>query len=126
MTDIAATVESYFALWTEPDPVRRQKLIASTFEEDATYVGPALGGNGHDGIGDLATQLQEPLGGYRFNRTSDVDVHHDRVRYSWEIVPPGSKAPLAAGVDFGVIAPDGRLKSITAFLDLAPAGLGEH
>jgi hypothetical protein len=120
MKDITPTIDRYFALWTEPDEERRRDLIAQTFAEDATYTGPLLGGTGHDGIGQLVTQINDNLGGHRFNRTSDIDSHHDAVRYSWEIVPPDADSPLAAGIDIGFLDEHGRLKSVTAFLDVFP------
>ncbi len=79
-----------------------------------------LGGTGHEGIGELAARLQENLGGHRFNRTSDIDRHHDAVRYAWEIVAPDTDSPFAAGIDIGFLDEHGRLKSVTAFLDVFP------
>ncbi len=124
MNDITPTIDRYFALWIEPDPERRRDLIAQTFTEEATYTGPLLGGEGHDGIGQLVAQLNQNLGGHRFNRTSDIDHHHDAVRYSWEIVPPGTDTPFAAGIDIGFVDEDGRLTSVTTFLDVFPEHAG--
>ena len=62
--------------------------------------------------------VQARFPGYRFRRTSEIDAHHDRVRFSWELSPDGDGA-LAGGLDVGVVA-DGRLRSITGFLDFAP------
>jgi hypothetical protein len=45
------------------------------------------------------------------------------VRFSWELGPDGAD-PLAGGLDVGVIA-DGRLRSITGFLDFAPSPNGQ-
>ena len=45
------------------------------------------------------------------------------VRFSWELGPDGA-APLAGGLDVGVIA-DGRLRSITGFLDFTPSPNGQ-
>ncbi len=58
---------------------------------------------------------------HRFRLTGAVDSHHDRLRFAWELVGPSSFGPIFAGVDFGVVAPDGRLRAITGFLDHAPA-----
>ena len=62
--------------------------------------------------------VQARFPGFRFARTSDVDAHNDRLRFSWALGPEGSEA-LAGGIDFGVLAGD-RLQSITGFLDFAP------
>ena len=52
-----------------------------------------------------------------------VDAHSGHVRFGWHLAPDGGPA-LAAGVDFGVIAGDGRLETITGFLDHAPRPAG--
>ena len=64
--------------------------------------------------------VQEQLPGYRLRLASAVDAHNDRVRFQWE-AGGTAEAPLHfVGTDFGVIANDGRLRSITGFLDEAP------
>ena len=49
----------------------------------------------------------------------------NRVRFAWELAADG-QPPLVAGVDFGVLAPDGRLRTITGFLDRVPTGAAGH
>jgi len=50
-----------------------------------------------------------------------VDGFADRLRFSWELYPPGADAPLVAGTDFATVAADGRLWAVTGFLDLMPS-----
>jgi hypothetical protein len=126
MTEVTQVIDNYFSLWNESDPDRRRELISETFTEDASYRGPWLGGTGHEGIETLASELHEHLGEYRFNRVSEIDTHHDFVRYSWEVIPAAGEPLFAAGVDFGVMNPDGRLQSVATFLDVAPVAAGEH
>ena len=58
--------------------------------------------------------------GHRFYRTSGVDVHHDQLRFAWEL--RGSDgAVAAAGIDVGGLASDGRLSRITGFFGEVPA-----
>jgi hypothetical protein len=64
--------------------------------------------------------VQEQLPGYRLRLASVVEAHNNRVRFQWE-AGGTAEAPLHfIGTDFGFIADDGRLKSITGFLDQAP------
>lgn len=63
--------------------------------------------------------VQDKFPGYRMRRTGEIDAHHDRVRFTWELGSEGGGA-LAGGLDVGVIA-DGRLETITRFLDFAPS-----
>ncbi len=78
-----------------------------------------MGGEGHDRIDAMTAGVQARFPGLRFRRTSNVDAHHDRVRFGWELGPDGGPA-LAGGLDVGVVV-DGRLQTVTGFLDFAPA-----
>ena len=123
-TDVAQVIDRYIAIWNETDPAMRRDLIARTWTEDGSYVDPLMHGEGHDGIDAMTAGVQAQFPGLRFRRSGDVDAHNDRVRFAWELGPEGGQA-LAGGVDFGLIA-DGRLHSMTGFLDFAPAANGRQ
>jgi hypothetical protein len=120
---MTALVDRYIAIWNERDPETRRQLIAQTWTEDARYVDPMLQGDGTEGIDAMTAGVQAQFPAHQFRRTGDVDAHHDRIRFTWELAENGS-APLIAGVDFGMVAGDGRLTAITGFLDLIPDGVG--
>ena len=126
MTDVTAVIDRYFTLWTEPDTARRQDLIAQTFTEDVSYVTPQFTAHGHQAIENLATELSGHLPGFRYLRASDIDAHNDRVRVSWEVVPPQGSVRFAGGVNFCEVAPDGRLSAITGFTDFLAHPDGAH
>ena len=121
MTDFDIVIDRYIAVWNETDPQRRRDLIAVTWTDDASYLDPLMSGDGPDGIDAIVSGVQERFPDHSFRRTGAVDAHHDRVRFGWELVPSNGQTPLVAGVDFGVVAADGRLRAITGFLDSAPA-----
>jgi hypothetical protein len=50
---------------------------------------------------------------------SELDVHHDAVRYGWELVDPEGSIVLA-GTDIGTLDTDGRLSRITGFFGPLP------
>jgi hypothetical protein len=52
--------------------------------------------------------------GHKFKRTSDVDAHHDRARFAWELGLEGGPF-LVKGIDFATLAADGRLQAVTGF-----------
>ena len=122
MTDTISVIDGSIAIWNETDPGQRRDLIARTWTHDASYLDPLMTAEGHDGIDAMVAGVQVQFPGHRFRRTSEVDAHHDRVRFSWELGPEGGPA-LAGGLDVGVLV-DGRLASITGFLDAAPAAPG--
>jgi len=79
-----------------------------------SYLDPMFSAEGHEALDQLVAGVHERFPGYRFRQTEPVDAHHDRVRWGWEFGEPGA-APLVAGVDFAVLAADGRLGEVTGF-----------
>jgi hypothetical protein len=117
MTDINTVVHGYIASWNETSPDRRRELVAETFADDATYVDPMLSGHGHDGIDAMIAAAQSQFPGHRTELTAGPDAHHDRVRFAWELLGADGEGRVAAGVDFATVADDGRLRSVTGFLE---------
>jgi hypothetical protein len=120
MSNITELIDRYFAMWNEADGKRRRDLIAQVWTESASYVDPMLQAEGHAGIDAMVQGVHERFPGHRFRRTGEVDAHHDRVRFKWELGPDGGPA-IVKGVDFGVIAGGKRLAAITGFFDQVPA-----
>jgi len=116
MTDVATVIDTYIASWNEADAERRRRLVAQTWSEDASYVDPLMSGEGQDGIDAMIAAAQEQFPGHRFALVDGPDAHHDRVRFTWKLVPDNGGEPVAVGFDFGTLAPDGRLQSVTGFL----------
>jgi SnoaL-like domain len=116
MTDAARIAERYIDLWNETDEQSRRKLIASAWTEDAIYVDPMMTGQGHSEIDALIGAVHERFPGFSFALAGVVEGHNDRVRFSWTLGAPDA-GPIAHGTDFGLVAADGRLKSVTGFLD---------
>lgn len=113
-TDLTITVDAYLAAWSEPDTDRRAQLIANVWAHDGRLVDPPLTGEGHGGISAMAEALQQLYPGHRFRRVSDVDAHHDSLRFAWELIGPDGAVALE-GLDVGQVADDGRLVRITGF-----------
>jgi hypothetical protein len=119
MTDATQLVDRYIAMWNAEDAASRRDLVAGTWVEGGHYVDPLMEGQGHAGIDAMVAGVQERFPGHKFTRTSDVDAHNGRVRFGWALAADG-QPPLVAGIDFGVLAADGRLQSITGFIDQMP------
>jgi hypothetical protein len=124
MSNLTDLIDRYIAMWNETDAKRRRDLIARVWSENASYLDPLMQGEGHSGIDAMVNGVQERFPGHRFRRTSDVDAHHDRVRFAWELAPEKGPA-LVSGIDFGVVAGD-RLQAITGFLDQVPAATAQR
>jgi SnoaL-like domain len=115
MTDVTTLIDGYIAM-CETDPERRRTLVAEVVTDDATYVDPLMEGEGQDAIDELIAGAQAQYPGHRFVLAGASEAHHDRVRFTWHLVPDGGHA-VAVGRDVGVIAGDGRLRDVVGFLE---------
>ncbi|AWK89148.1 nuclear transport factor 2 family protein [Azospirillum thermophilum] len=122
MTDAALIAQTYVATWNETDPARRAAMLAEHWAGDARYLDPLMSGIGHVEIGALIAAAQQRFPGFRFALHGKADGHNDRVRFSWSLAPAGSD-PVVIGTDFVELAADGRIRSVTGFLDRVPAGV---
>lgn len=118
MTNPVDIAETYIAAWNETDAAARKAMIADTWTGDATYVDPMAAVEGHAGVDALIAGVQERFPGFRFALIGEPDGHGEHVRFSWGLGPDGADAPIK-GTDY-VRVEDGRLKSVTGFLDQLP------
>ena len=115
-SDLNNLINHYIDAWNATDAERRRELVGAVWTEDGTYVDPHVSASGHDGIAAMIGQTQQELPGHRFELCFGPDAHNDRVRFDWRLIGPQDDAG-AAGVDFGTVAGDGRLSSVTGFLE---------
>lgn len=112
-------IDRYFDAWNETDAARRRDLIAATWTVDADYRDPLLSGAGHDGIDAMICAVHERFPHHTFRRTTEVDSFANRLRFSWELATPEGAA-IVKGSDFGQVDANGRLQTVTGFLDQVP------
>ena len=119
MSDVSTMVDTYLAMWNETDAARRSEIIAHAWTRDGRYVDPLLEAEGYAALSDMVTGVQARFPGHHFRRISGVDIHHDQLRFAWELAAPDG-AVVVAGIDVGALAPDGRLRRITGFFGNLP------
>jgi SnoaL-like protein len=119
MSDVTTIVDDYLAALSEGDTASRARLVSRAWDEDGRFVDPLLDVRGHEAIGGIAVAVREQFPGHTFQRTSGVDVHHDRVRFTWALVGPDGAVALS-GIDVGEVAEDGRLRQIVGFFGDVP------
>jgi len=117
VTPIGEVVDGYFAMWNEPDATRRREVIEATWTPDASYVDPMFDAEGPDALDAMVAGVHEQFPGHRFRPTGNVDAHNNRARWGWELVGPNGGSTVVSGVDFAVLAPDGRLREVTGFFE---------
>jgi len=112
----ATTVDRYFGMWNETDPGRRASLIRLAWAEGGRYADPLLAAQGHAALDAMVAGEQAQFPGHEFRRTSEIDAHHDCLRFTWELVGPDGSV-IVAGIDIAIVGSDGRLESVTGFFE---------
>jgi hypothetical protein len=120
MTDHVTIARRYIDLWNERGAGRRRELLSEFWTADASYVDPLMKGDGADGIDALIAGVQQRFPDFKFNLIGEPNGYGDQLRFSWGLGPDGVDSPIK-GTDFAVLK-DGRIRSITGFLDQVPAG----
>jgi hypothetical protein len=129
MRDSGELADRYVALWNEPDPDRRRQLIAKPWTEDGSHMlqppeevreiaaRPGVGltarleASRHAALETRATSAYEQFvapGGFSFRRRENVERLADVVKFNWEMVSAAGEV-AAVGLEFLVLAPDGRI-----------------
>jgi len=120
VTDPSTVVDTYLAMWNEEDAGRRAEHIAAAWASDGRYADPLQEAAGHEALSEMVAAIHQQLPEHRFTRTSGIDVHHDELRFGWQLAAPDGTVAVA-GIDVGTLADDGRLRRITGFFgDLPP------
>ncbi|MFD3457083.1 nuclear transport factor 2 family protein [Streptomyces sp. NPDC058691] len=115
-------VARYFEAWNAGNAEARAKAVAAAWTEDGGYTDPLAEATGHEAVSALIGAVGERFPGFVFTLTGSVDGHHDIARFSWELGPEGAPAGTApiAGSDVITLAEDGRIRSVSGFLDRVP------
>lgn len=112
--------EQYIATWNATDPAQRQRLLQQAWTADARYTDPMAQAHTPQQIDALIGAVQTRFDGFRFALTGQPDGHGAHLRFSWTL-GPAAQPDLIQGTDFAEIE-DGKLKSVTGFLDKVPVG----
>lgn len=120
---VTVTVDNYFKMWNETDPVRRRAAVEAVWTPDAQSIDPLADVVGWQAIEQFVIGLQEQYPNHTVLLGGAVDHHHNRLRFPWAIKNPAGQVILS-GLDCVRLASDGRIAELTGFFDgaLAPPG----
>ena len=121
MTDVKQIAHRYIELWNERAPKPPPRDAGSQLDRRCQIRRPADVGDGHDGVDALISGVQQKFPDFKFTLIGEPNGFGEHVRFSWGLGPDGTDSPIK-GTDFAVLSQDGRIKSITGFLDQVPQG----
>ena len=111
-------VAAYGATWNEPDEAGRADLLATSWADDGVYCDPTALVTGRAALAAHIGGFHQMMPGHTIDLVSGVDVHHDLIRFAW-VMRKGDEVVLE-GMDFGELAPDGRIRRIVGFFGPFP------
>lgn len=114
ITHVERLIDTYCSAWCEPDSARRAAIINEIWDEEGTYTDPTAHVVGRDQLNDHIGSVLAHYVGARVVRTSVIDAHHNRVRFTWKMVMPDGKS-LPEGIDFGEVTNEGKVRRIVGF-----------
>ena len=120
MTDVNTIASRYIELWNERTPSRRRAILSENWASDARYVDPLMSGDGHDGVDALVAGVQQRFPDFRFQLLGRAERLWRPRSVLLGPRPRRRRRPIK-GTDFAIVR-DGRIKSITGFLDQVPQG----
>lgn len=86
MTDAPETFAHMLAAWNERDPKKIRRHLDKALAKSVEFVDP---NNSVEGVAEFAKMVKAFRKQYpeaECLRTSGIDLHHDRARYSWSVV----------------------------------------
>ncbi len=105
-------IDRYLAVWHEPDPAARRLAVEELWAPDGLNATSTLMARGYDEIAARVTSAYErfvAIGEYRFRPRGAAAAHHDSVCFEWEMVGVADGAVAGGGLDFFLLAADGRI-----------------
>lgn len=138
MTDPNELADRYVKVWNEPDGDRRRAAIVDLWTEDGLHIleppeemrkiaaRPGLGmtarleAQGHDALEERVRRAHEEWvapGEFTFRHRDNVARLGDVVKFNWEMVSTRDGEIAGVGLDFLVLAPDGRVRIDYQFIE---------
>jgi len=122
--DFNELADRYVAVWNEPDATARRAAIAGLWGPDGEHHVRTLHARGHDALQQRVTGSHEKNvrdAGFRFLRAGDAQFLNGTVMFHWHMVPAAGGPVAALGIDFLVLAADGRIATDYQFILPTPS-----
>lgn len=117
------SLERMLAAWNETDLDKIRGHLEFALTEDVDFCDPQHHISGYDAFEVMVRDLRASVADLRCARASELDAHHNRVRYSWTVCDGDTL--LVPGFDVVTFAADDRVARIDGFfgplVDLQPS-----
>ena len=120
----AELADRYVAVWNETDAAARRAAIAQLWVPEGEHYVRSLQVKGYEALEQRVIGSQEKnvqRGGFRFVAAGDAQFLHGTVMFHWHMVPAAGGPVAALGLEFLVLAEDGRIAVDYQFILPTPA-----
>jgi SnoaL-like domain len=83
---IPSSFKHLLAAWNEPVVENIQAHLSKAVSEDIVFVDPNYAISGMRAFETMVRMFRTNAPDARCIRTSEIDMHHDRARYSWTVI----------------------------------------
>lgn len=123
-TAFAELADRYVAVWNETDAGARRDAIASLWTPEGEHFVRTLQAKGYEALEQRVTSSHEKNvrdGGFRFIATGDAQLLRNTLMFHWQMVPAGGGPVAALGLEFLLLAEEGRIDKDYQFILPTPA-----
>jgi hypothetical protein len=112
--DFMKFIDQYVEVWNEPDAELRRRTIEALWVPGGANYTQSMAATGYEALDDRVTSAYEAYvrsGKYRFRRVEPPVAHHNAVKVQWEMVTVDDGSVASVGLEFLILADDGRIIS---------------
>lgn len=119
------SLDRYLRFWNTPAADGGSDAPATgVFTEEIRYCAPVGVLTGRQALIDFREQFLRHMETVAFRARREPEIHHGHARLLWRLEVRGEE--FATGTDVLAFDRDGRVDTVTAFLDKAPEGFAPH
>ncbi|NEC25715.1 isomerase [Streptomyces sp. SID8111] len=117
-------LDRYLRFWNTAPDDEGAIQAADVFGEEVRYTAPVGVLAGRQALIGFRRQFVQHMGSVAFRARREPEIHHGHARLLWRLDVRGEQ--FATGTDVLAFDPDGRIGTVTTFLDEAPEGFDPH
>lgn len=112
--DPDAAIAGFLDAWNATDAGERRAAIERSYTDDGCFSDPTAQVTGHDAIDAHIVATLAVFEGRTFSALGEPDLHHDRVKFEWEMRSPEGSVELV-GLEVAHLDAGGRFTDTTGF-----------
>jgi hypothetical protein len=116
MADHQKIIAAYTDAWNAPDDTASRAGLKDVWRDDSSYTDPTVTVTGVEALVRHIAGVRTRRPNTRIVLTSEIDAHHDVLRFSWQRVNADNSVVIG-GIDIAIIK-DGYIQRMIGFFDV--------